>query len=119
MSDDVTAKKDSILNSMKMLVNVPEEDTVFDPELIIHINSTFATLHQLGVGPEEPFFIESSNEVWTDFIEGRSNINSVKTYMGLKLRLLFETPPNSFGIEAIKTQVSEYEVRLNIAQEFG
>lgn len=103
----------SILVTLKKLLGLPEDYDVFDMDVMIHANSAFATLSQLGVGPEEPFSIESNSEVWSDFILDDKNLNPVKTYVYLKVRLLFDPPTTSFAIDAMKKQAEELEWRLN------
>lgn len=103
----------SILTSIKKLLGVPEEYDVFDTDIIIHINSAFSTLNQLGVGPPEGFFIEDATEQWGMFLGDDQQINSVKTYVYLKVRLLFDPPTTSFAIDAMKKSAEEYEWRLN------
>ena len=105
---------DSILTSVKKLLGVGEEYTHFDDDIIMHINSVIFILTQIGIGPEEGFSITSKDQTWNDFLQGRINIESVKSYVYLKVRLLFDPPSNSFLVEAIERQISEYEWRLNI-----
>lgn len=105
---------DSILNTIKKTLSIEPECTDFDQELILHINSVFSVLTQLGVGPDEGFFIEDETEIWDDFIEDMKKIQMVKTYIGLKVRLLFDPPTTSFAIESIKNAATEYEWRLNV-----
>ena len=105
---------DSILTSVKKLLGVGEEYTHFDDDIITHINSVIFILTQIGIGPVEGFAIISKDQTWNDFLQGRINIESVKSYVYLKVRLLFDPPSNSFLVEAIERQISEYEWRLNI-----
>lgn len=105
---------DSILTSVKKLLGVGEEYTHFDDDIIMHINSVIFILTQIGIGPVEGFAITSKDQTWNDFLQGRINIESVKSYVYLKVRLLFDPPSNSFLVEAIERQISEYEWRLNI-----
>lgn len=105
---------DSILTSVKKLLGVGEEYTHFDDDIIMHINSVIFILTQIGIGPDEGFAISSKDQTWDDFLQGRINIESVKSYVYLKVRLLFDPPSNSFLVEAIERQISEYEWRLNI-----
>lgn len=105
---------DSILTSVKKLLGVGEEYTHFDDDIIMHINSVIFILTQIGIGPDEGFAITSKDQTWDDFLQGRINIESVKSYVYLKVRLLFDPPSNSFLVEAIERQISEYEWRLNI-----
>lgn len=105
---------DSILNTIKKTLSIEEECTDFDQELILHINSVFSVLTQLGVGPEDGFFIEDETETWDDFMDDMKKIQMIKTYIGLKVRLLFDPPTTSFAIESIKNAATEYEWRLNV-----
>lgn len=108
---------DSILNSIKKILNIAPEYTEFDADIIMHINSTFSTLHQLGIGPIDGFMIEDDEAMWDDFLLGDDRLNSVKTYMGLKVRLPFDPPASSFGITAMEKQIAEHEWRLNVTRE--
>lgn len=108
---------DSILTSIKEMVGIEEEVTRFDPDLIVHINSVFADLHQLGVGPKEGFAIEDDIPVWTDFISDIVTMNNVKTYMYLRVKLLFDPPVNSAVINSLQQAADKYEWRLNVAAE--
>ena len=105
---------DSILTSVKKLLGVGEEYTHFDDDIIMHITSVIFILTQIGIGPDEGFAITSKDQTWDDFLQGQINIESVKSYVYLKVRLLFDPPSNSFLVEAIERQISEYEWRLNI-----
>lgn len=107
---------DSILTSIKKLLNITEDYEYFDTDIMIHINSVFATLHQLGVGPKTPFKITSKEQVWADFIQDNDKIESVKTYVYLKVRLLFD-PPSGAAADAFLQQANEYEWRLNAAAD--
>lgn len=107
---------DSILDVTKKLVGIEPEYTDFDLDIITHINSTFFILQQLGVGPVDGFFITDSTSKWAEFI-GTEQINAVKSYMKLKVQLLFDPPTTSFAIDALKAQAQEFEWRLNVQQE--
>ena len=108
---------ESILTSIKKLLGIEEEYEHFDPDIIMHINSVFMVLNQLGVGPSEGFFIEDDTSVWTDFIGEGANIEAVKSYIYLKVKLLFDPPLSSAAIESIKRMIDEYEWRLSAAAE--
>lgn len=108
---------DSILTSIKKLLGITEEYTHFDIDLIIHINSVFATLTQLGVGPSDGFVIVDSNDNWEQFTNDNVLIESVKSYMYLKVKLLFDPPTSSAVIESYKQMINEFEWRLNVAAE--
>jgi hypothetical protein len=105
---------ESILTSIKKLLGLEEADTSFDPDLILHINTIFFTLNQLGVGPDEPFRITSKDETWDDFSD-RKDIEAIKSYIYLKVRLLFDPPTNSAVLNAMTESAKEYEWRLNVA----
>lgn len=105
---------ESILISIKKLLGLAAEDTSFDPDIVMHINTIFFTLNQLGVGPEQPFRIESSFSTWNDF-DDSADIEAVKSYVYLKVRLLFDPPSNSSALNAMTEMAKEYEWRLNVA----
>lgn len=105
---------DSILSTIKKMLGIEEVYTHFDDEIIININSVFMTLTQLGVGPEAGFAITSKTETWSHFLIGETKIESVKTYIYLKVRLFFDPPSSSFVLEAMERQITELEWRLNV-----
>lgn len=104
----------SILTSIKKMLGITEEYEHFDADLIMHINSVFMILTQLGVGPAEGFSIKDKDAVWADFISEGSRLELVKSYMYLKVKLLFDPPLGSAIIEAMNRQISEFEWRLNV-----
>lgn len=106
---------DSILTSIKKLLGIAEEYEHFDSDLIMHINSVFMVLNQLGVGPVEGFSITDKTETWEDFTQNNLMIQSVKSYVYLKVRLLFDPPSSSAVMESINRQISELEWRLNLS----
>lgn len=106
---------DSILTSIKKLLGITEEYENFDQDIIIHINSAFMILNQLGVGPKSGFSIGDKSSTWDEFIPESSNLEAVKTYVHLKVKLMFDPPLSSTVIEAIKSQINELEWRLNVS----
>ncbi len=106
---------ESILTSIKKLLGIEEEYTHFDQDLIMHINSVFMILNQLGVGPSEGFSIQDSKSVWTNFIPAGSKLEAVKSYIHLKVKLMFDPPSSSAVLEAINRTIAELEWRLNVA----
>ena len=109
---------ESILTSIKKLLGIAEEYTHFDADIIMHINSVFMTLTQLGVGPSEGFYIEDDGACWTDFIPDLNKLQAVKTYIYLKVKLVFD--PGSVGsstLASYERQIQELEWRLNVAAE--
>lgn len=102
----------SILNSIKKLLGMSVDYNPFDDDIIIHINSVFSTLNQMGVGPANGFSIEDSSTTWDEYTEDESVKNIVKTYMFLKVRLLFDPPTLGSVTESINNQLKELEYRL-------
>lgn len=108
---------DSILTSIKKMLGIAEDYTQFDADLIMHINSVFLNLTQLGVGPESGFTIEDEYTEWTDFISNSAQLQAVKSYMYLKVKLLFDPPLSTAVIESTNRMIAELEWRLNVAAE--
>lgn len=109
---------ESILTSIKKLLGVVEQYEHFDTDIIIHINTVFMTLTQIGVGPSKGFAIKDKTAVWNDFIpEGDLRFEAVKTFVYLKVRLIFDPPSSSAVTEAINRTISELEWRLYHAAE--
>lgn len=109
-------EEDSVLISMKKLIGMERDYGQFDIDLIININSVFAVLNQIGVGPDKVFSIKSDSEKWSDFIEEDMWVMA-KTYMYQKLRLIFDPPQNSFTVQALEKQIEEWVWRLNIEEK--
>lgn len=108
---------DSILNSTKKLLGIGSEYDMFDLDITLHINSVFSTLAQLGIGPEDDqFLITGPTETWDDFLGAQKNVNMVKSYVYLRVRLLFDPPASGFATDSITRQITELEWRLNVAQ---
>lgn len=108
---------DSILTSIKKLLGMTEEYTAFDLDLIMHINSVLMILTQIGVGPKEGFSISDAAASWSEFMPEGKSIEAVKSYVALKVRLLFDPPQSSTTMDAIKNQIAELEWRLRLACE--
>lgn len=106
---------ESILNSIKKLLGIAEDYDYFDSDIIMHINSVFATLTQLGVGPEDGFSIDDESAKWEDFLPEERMLHSVKSYMFMKVKLMFDPPLSSAVIECTKEQIKELEWRLQVA----
>lgn len=107
----------SILNSTKQALGLAPTYDVFDPELIMHINSVFMKLQQLGVGPAQGFMIEDEEATWSDFLGESLNLNAVRTYVVLSVRMIFDPPGTSFLMASYEKQIAEYEFRLMIQTE--
>lgn len=110
---------DSILTSTKKMLGIAEEYTHFDADIIMHINSVLMVLTQLGVGPADGFAIEDDTATWADFIQEstKPRTEAVKSYVYLKVKLLFDPPLSSAVMESTNRLISELEWRLNVAAE--
>lgn len=108
---------ESILISLRKLLIADPEDDAFDTDLIIHINSAFVVLRQLGVGPSEGFLIEDDSATWIDFVQDNTKLEAIKTYIYFKVKLMFDPPSSSAAIESINRQINELEWRLNVTGE--
>lgn len=106
----------SILDSIKKLLGMEADYTAFDTDIIIHINTAFSTLQQLGVGPTNAFFIADNKAKWDEFIDD-AKLNAVKSYIYIRVRLLFDPPETSHAREAFSKQAQEMEWRLNVQAE--
>jgi hypothetical protein len=109
--------EDSILKSIKKLLGIQEDDSYFDTDIIIAINSVFSVLTQLGVGPDTGFSISGNSEVWSDFIDEDPRMASIKSYMYMRVRMLFDPPLSASVTEAMNTSIKEFEWRLNLEAE--
>lgn len=110
-------KSDSILESVKKLINA-EGDEYFDTDLIIHINTIFSVLQQMGVGPEEGFSIDDNKSTWDEFTEDEPIFNMVKTYMAIRVKLFFDiASSNSYYITQLQAEADELEWRIREAAE--
>lgn len=108
---------ESILISIKQMLGIPKEHEHFDPDLIMYINSVFEILTQIGVGPANGFFIEDDTATWKSYIQSDVMIHMVKTYMKLKVQMLFDPPTGSTVSASVNQAINEYECRLNLAAE--
>ena len=107
----------SILLSIKKLLNIDDDDPAFDTDITILINNEFMTLQQLGIGPEEGFSINEGETVWTDFSTDATLLETVKAYIYMKVRMIFDPPASSVVADAINSRIHELEWRLNIQAE--
>ena len=107
----------SILDDVKKILGLSSDYNAFDLDIITHINSVFSTLQQLGIGPEQGFSISDKNNNWDEFVTNDNGYNAIKTYIYLRVRLLFDPPATSFHLESLNQQVKELEWRLNVYRE--
>lgn len=108
---------DSILDSVKKVLGIDKDYDVFDVDILMHINSVFATLNQLGVGPEAGYSIEDASPTWSDYLGDDLRLNNVKTYVYLRVRMLFDPPTTSYLLNAYEKQIQEAEWRINVTRE--
>lgn len=108
---------DSILNSVKKVLGLDPDYDAFDPDILMHINTVLTTLNQIGIGPEEGFMVEDDTAVWATFLGDDLRLNSVKTYVYLRVRLLFDPPQTSYLIDSMEQQRKEIEWRLSTQRE--
>ena len=109
---------DSILTSIKKSLGIYEEDTSFDTDIMMHINTVFMGLRQMGIGPSTGFAIDSAYYTWDEFLSDNVLLEGVKTYIALKVRLIFDPPASSAVIEAMNRTISELEWRLNVQADY-
>lgn len=102
----------SILESIKKLLGITEEQKNFDADLIMYINSVFVILHQMGVGPEKTFSITDELNIWDEFIPEAKVVELVKPYIYLKVKLMFDPPLSSSVQTAMEKIIAEHEWRL-------
>lgn len=107
----------SILKSVKKMLGLGADYTPFDMDVIIHINTVMMFLNQLGVTKAKGFMIEDDSVVWTDVLEDRFDLEAIKTYIYLRVRLIFDPPTSSFVLESMQKQINELEWRINVQVE--
>lgn len=107
---------DNILTSTKKVLGIGADYEAFDVDILMHINSVFSTLHQLGIGPVDGFFVDEES-TWSSFLGNDNRMNSVKTFTYLRVRLVFDPPGTSYLIESLRKQAEELAWRLNVARE--
>ena len=110
---------ESILTSIKKMLGIAEEYTHFDTDIVMHINSVLSILTQLGVGPSEGFSIKDEDDYWSDFLPEDYNLELVKSYVYLKVGLIFDPPQSSAVMEAKNRMISELEWRINVTVDPG
>lgn len=110
---------DSILTSVKKMLGIEEDYEHFDPDIIMHINAVLMILNQIGLGPKEGLIINDKTTPWSSLIPNEQELGCVRTYVYLKVKLIFDPPLSSSGIEAINKYISELEWRINISVDSG
>lgn len=113
---------DGILLSVKKMIGLDENYNHFDNDIIMHINSVMMVLSQLGIGPAKGYYLDECNmytATWSEFLGDYPELQAVKSYVFLRVRMLFDTPTSSSVIEANNNLIKEFEWRLNVAREGG
>jgi hypothetical protein len=108
---------DSILTSTKKALGLAEDYTAFDPDIIMYINSVLSTLNQLGIGPNLGFMIEDKEALWDTFLGSDPRLNNIKSYVYLRVRMLFDPPQTGYHTTAMENQIKELEWRINVQRE--
>lgn len=108
---------ESILNTVKKTLGIDESIDDFDIDLVLHINSVLASLIQIGIGPTNGFVIAGPTETWSDFLGDDKRIEMVKTYVAIKVRMIFDPPSNSTLLKALESACSEFETRAYFIEE--
>ena len=108
---------ESILTSIKKLLNIGEDDEAFDMDIIMHINSALMVLTDIGLGPADGYAIVDDGNTWEEFLGEGVNYEAAKTYVYLKVKIIFDPPPSTAALEAMNNQAKEYEWRLNVRAE--
>ena len=103
----------SILDSTKLQLGIQPDFFPFDEQIITDINTAFSVLNQLGIGPEEGFSISDNSTTWDEYTTD-INLNMIKTYMGMKVRVMFDPPVSSFALDSLNKQIAEFEWRMQI-----
>ena len=107
----------SILMSIKRLLNVDPEDMDFDTQIGMFINEEFMTLHQLGIGPDEGFHVSDADTKWTDFSDDKTLLDTLKTYVYYRVRMVFDPPASSIVADSYNARIAELQFRLNCQAE--
>lgn len=108
-------KQDSILKSIKKLIGLTDDYTIFDEDIIVHINTVFAKLIQMGIGPKDGFSISDDTAKWEDFLgEDTNRMQEIKSYVYINVRLIFDPPTNATLMQSLKDQAKELEWRMYI-----
>ena len=110
---------DSILRSTKKVLGLHPDDTDFDVDVVMHINSALFSLNQLGVGPSDGYVVTDVNDQWANFLGARTDLEAAKSYVFVTVRLLFDRPDTSYGIQALESMRTEYGWHLELQSRAG
>ena len=103
----------NVLQTIKKVLGIANEDISFDQELILYVNSSLGILHQLGIDDDLSNVIIDKDTSWTELFGERDDLEIVKTYIGFRVKSMFDPPTNSASIEALNRIIAEFEWRLN------
>lgn len=110
---DNKAIMDSILNSIKKLCGISEEDDSFDVDIIIHINSALMILNEIGIGPDGGYYIESADETWDQYVpDNRFISKAIQSFVYIKVKLVFDPPASPTVVDALTSSADEYASRI-------
>ena len=104
----------SIFNSVKKVVGLLGDDGSFDEDILLHINSVVSTLRQLGLSIPADFYVRDDVQTWQNFLGEFRDLDLVKSYMAMKVRIMFDPPSSSFGLASMTEMVTEFEWRINV-----
>lgn len=110
----MAAVANSILDTTKKALGIDADNKEFDVDIIMHINSTFSILNQLGVGPTDGFAINDSSTLWSAYLQDNLLLNSVKSLMYLQVLVWFDPPGTSFVLTSRQEQLKELQWRINV-----
>ena len=105
---------DSIFSSVKKVVGLLGDDGSFDEDILLHINSVVSTLRQLGLSIPADFYVRDDVQTWQNLLGEFRDLDLVKSYMAMKVRLMFDPPSSSFGLKSMEEMAKEYEWRINV-----
>lgn len=117
MPDSIKMEDESILTLTKRMLGIEKDYDAFDLEILTHINYVFSQLHQIGLGPNDGFEITGDDEKWADYLLGDKRLNTAKSYMYARVRLIFDPPTSGAGMSALQDMCKEMEWRLNVQSE--
>ena len=103
---------DSVLSSTKQMLGISPEDTSFDVNVIMSINTTLTILMDLGLTEVEDQIVTSNKMTWDELLGGRTDIEYVKTYIYQKVKMIFDPPTSTAAIDAMQRSISELEWRI-------
>ena len=103
----------NVLQTIKKVLGIANEDSSFDQDLILYTNSAIGILHQLGVSEDIADMIIDQDTSWTELFGETDDLEIVKTYIGFRVKSMFDPPTNSAAIESLNRIIGEFEWRIN------